>query len=169
MRFFAYVLILAAIGCSARDEVATTTLNSAEVSSAQPISLIGETKSGLRINVEQSGRVEDSALALAHPAKLTLRRGEQVLAFRADADAESRIRGAVDFGAHAIAIVTRDALEKDHDGDPARFVEAFSDALYGDAEQVAPPVLTPGWNALVLTTDAGQTRAETIALRKVRR
>lgn len=175
MRFLACFALLAAVGCSAmgcsaREEaVATTTLNSAELPNAQPIALIGETKSGLRVNVEQSGRVEDSALTLAHPAKLTLRRGEQVLAFRADADAKSRMRGAVDFAAHTIAIVTKDTLEQDHDGDAGRFVEAFSDALYGDAEHVAPPALTPGWNALVLITESGQTQVETLSLRKVRR
>jgi hypothetical protein len=166
-------LALAAVGCSARDEpdaVSTTTLTSA---SLQPISLVGETRSGLRVNVEQSGRLDGDALTLARPAKLTLRRGDQALAFRVDGSS-SRLRGAFEF-TPAITIVTREALEDAHDGDPVRFVEAFSQATYGDPERVAPPALTPSWNALVLVSELGadgkptKTTVEPIALRKIRR
>ena len=160
------VFVLA--GCSSREEraaVSTTTLTSASI---QPISLIGDTKSGLRVNLEQNGAVDDDTIAVAPPAKLTLRRGDRALVFRTDGEASTRVPGAFEFSP-SVMVITKGALEDAHDGDPARFVETFSQMVYGDSEKVTPPALSPSWNALVLVTEQGQTTVETVALRKVRR
>jgi hypothetical protein len=112
--------------------------------------------------------VEDDAVSVAAPAKLTLTRGDRPLVFRTDGDASKRIRGAFEFSPTAM-IIAKAALEDAHDGDPSRFAEAFGDAVYGDSEKVAPPTLTLGWNALVVLTENGQTTIEAVSLRKVRR
>lgn len=159
---------LALAGCSSREEheaVSTTTLTSATL---QPIALIGETKSGLHVNIEQQGFVDDPNVTIARPAKLTLRRGERTYAFRADGQASGRFKGAFEFSP-SLLVITRSALDDAHDGEPARFVEMFSEISYGDSEKVAPPALSPSWNALVLVTEQGRTTVETVSLRKVRR
>lgn len=158
---------IALVGCSSREEqaVSTTTLSSA---SLQPIALIGETKSGLLVNLEQQGNVEDGNITLARPAKLTLRRGDRTVAFRTDGQPSARLRGAFEFSP-SVMVVTRSAIDDMHEGDPARFVELYGEVVYGDSEKVTPPVLSPSWNALVLVTEQGKTTVETVPLRKVRR
>lgn len=172
MRRALFLLVLVAapsvVGCRGRDErdaVSTTSLTSA---SLQPIALVGETKSGLRLNLEQSGAVDDASVAISGPAKLTLRRGERALAFRMDGAASKRIRGAFEFS-DSVMLVTREALEDAYDGDPVRFVEAFGQTVYGDPERITPPAPTPDWNALLVMTEQGQTTVETVSFRKVRR
>jgi hypothetical protein len=160
------VFVLA--GCSSREERAAVSTTTVTSSSIQPISLIGETKSGLRVNLEQNGAVDDDAIAVARPAKLTLRRGDRALLFRTDGEASKRVPGAFEFSP-TVMVITKSALEDAHEGDPARFVETFSQVVYGDSEKVTPPALSPSWNALVLVTEQGQTTVETVSLRKVRR
>ena len=162
-----FVIATAIVGCTSREEqaVSTTTLSSA---SLQPIALIGETKSGLRVNLEQQGSVDDGNVTIARPAKLTLGRGERTFAFRADGQASARLRGAFEFSP-SVMVITRSAVDEAHDGDPARFVETFSEVVYGDSEKVTPPALSPSWNALVVVTEQGKTTVETVSLRKVRR
>lgn len=156
MRRALFVMAILVVGCSSREErdaVSTTTLTSASLEAS---ALVGESRSALRVNLEQS------------PAKLTLHRKDRVLAFRADGAPSSRVRGALEF-APSVIVITKDALEEAYDGDPARFVETFGQTVYGDPEKVAPPALFLDWNAVLLVTEQGQTTAETVSLRKVRR